>query len=285
MLSDKRVSALLAVVQQGSILTRVNPCCLPQSFTYSPYGYHPELKITLGFNGERLEPITGHYLLGNGYRAFSPMLMRFNSPDSMSPFADGGLNVYGYCLGDPINGRDPSGHTTVGKILVDNGRKFYQAHHTGKLYLLERVVQLATPSTAKAILKDYSPIAMHGTSNKFVPVLENKVDLKSGIRQAEGPAFYATQDLFKALEYASQHDDPRVVMVFKLRKAIWKSGEHFTQNSLDVLAIREAGLGEIKVQKDLVFPMEFMDEFVRYSRFLGYKRLGHDLISPNPASD
>ncbi|KNX75845.1 hypothetical protein DA83_10585 [Pseudomonas sp. 250J] len=74
-------------------------------------------------------------------------------------------------------------------------------------------------------------------------------------------------------------------MVFKLRKAIWKSGEHFTQNSLDVLAIREAGLGEIKVQKDLVFPMEFMDEFVRYSRFLGYKRLGHDLISPNPASD
>ncbi len=64
----------------------------------------------MGFNGERPDPITGHYLLGNGYRAFNPVLMRFNSPDSWSPFGEGGLNAYGYCVGDPVNRSDPTGH-------------------------------------------------------------------------------------------------------------------------------------------------------------------------------
>lgn len=63
-----------------------------------------------GFNGELLDDITGHYLLGNGYRAYNPVLMRFNSPDSLSPFGEGGLNAYAYCAGDPVNRSDPSGH-------------------------------------------------------------------------------------------------------------------------------------------------------------------------------
>jgi RHS repeat-associated protein len=64
----------------------------------------------LGFNGERPDPVTGHYLLGNGYRAFNPVLMRFNSPDSLSPFGEGGLNAYAYCTGDPVNKTDQTGH-------------------------------------------------------------------------------------------------------------------------------------------------------------------------------
>jgi hypothetical protein len=36
--------------------------------------------------------------------------MRFNSPDSWSPFGEGGLNAYGYCGGDPRNRVDPNGH-------------------------------------------------------------------------------------------------------------------------------------------------------------------------------
>ncbi|EPJ83956.1 hypothetical protein CFII68_18000, partial [Pseudomonas sp. CFII68] len=44
-------------------------------------------------------------------RAFNPVLMRFNSPDSSSPFGEGGLNSYAYCIGDPINRIDPTGHT------------------------------------------------------------------------------------------------------------------------------------------------------------------------------
>ena len=36
--------------------------------------------------------------------------MRFNSPDSLSPFGEGGVNAYGYCEGDPVNRADPGGH-------------------------------------------------------------------------------------------------------------------------------------------------------------------------------
>jgi RHS repeat-associated protein len=86
---------------------------LQRPITYTPYGHrHPESGLTsmLGFNGERPDLITGNYLLGNGYRAFNPVLMRFNSPDSLSPFDKGGLNSYVYCLGDPVNMSDPTGN-------------------------------------------------------------------------------------------------------------------------------------------------------------------------------
>ncbi|WP_240780301.1 RHS repeat-associated core domain-containing protein [Serratia proteamaculans] len=67
-------------------------------------------EMLLGFNGERLDPVTGTTHLGNGYRAYSPVLMRFTCPDSWSPFGGGGMNPYAYCEGDPINRADPSGH-------------------------------------------------------------------------------------------------------------------------------------------------------------------------------
>ncbi|WP_260957648.1 RHS repeat-associated core domain-containing protein [Pseudomonas citri] len=104
-------TTLLATDHQHSVLQALN-ATQPHPFVYTPYGYRaPEngLLSLLGFNGERPDPITGHYLLGNGYRAFNPVLMRFNSPDSQSPFGAGGLNSYTYCLGDPINQIDPTG--------------------------------------------------------------------------------------------------------------------------------------------------------------------------------
>jgi RHS repeat-associated protein len=67
----------------------------------------------LAFNGERPDPLTGHYHLGNGYRQFNPVLMRFNSPDSLSPFSDGGKNAYAYCGGDPVNRSDPNGKFSI----------------------------------------------------------------------------------------------------------------------------------------------------------------------------
>lgn len=88
---------------------------------YTPYGYRPVEHRTsslLEFNGERRDPVTGHYLLGNGYRAFNPILKRFNSPDNMSPFGKGGLNPYAYCMGDPVNYSDPSGHFIGGLVSL-----------------------------------------------------------------------------------------------------------------------------------------------------------------------
>jgi len=89
--------------------------------TYSPYGHRmdkPRLLSLLGFNGERPDPVTGCYVLGNGYRAYNPVLMRFNSPDSLSPFGRGGLNSYVYCLGDPINRSDPNGHYSFKSLAI-----------------------------------------------------------------------------------------------------------------------------------------------------------------------
>ncbi|MNP37728.1 hypothetical protein D3C76_1311900 [compost metagenome] len=36
--------------------------------------------------------------------------MRFDSPDTFSPFGKGGVNAYAYCQNDPINQVDPSGN-------------------------------------------------------------------------------------------------------------------------------------------------------------------------------
>ncbi|PBQ08143.1 RHS repeat-associated core domain-containing protein, partial [Pseudomonas syringae] len=114
--NNQRDGALLVTDQQQSVTAAQG-----LEFAYTPYGHrHPSGPASLpGFTGQRVDPVTGHYLLGNGYRAFNPVLMRFNSPDSLSPFGEGGVNAYGYCEGDPVNRVDPSGHwpTVLVKFL------------------------------------------------------------------------------------------------------------------------------------------------------------------------
>jgi RHS repeat-associated protein len=108
-------STLLATDLQRSVLRILNSD-VQHPIAYSPYGHcraESGLISLLGFNGERPDPVTGCYLLGNGYRAFNPVLMRFNSPDSFSPFGKGGLNGYAYCAGDPANRADPTGHALI----------------------------------------------------------------------------------------------------------------------------------------------------------------------------
>jgi len=103
---------LLATDQKRSVLSSCDGAG-PQQFAYTPYGHClPEHSVVslLGFNGERQDLITGHYHLGNGYRQYNPVLMRFNSPDSWSPFGKGGVNPYAAFRSDPINHVDPSGH-------------------------------------------------------------------------------------------------------------------------------------------------------------------------------
>ncbi|MNL03929.1 hypothetical protein D3C87_1244790 [compost metagenome] len=108
---DDLESRLLATDQQRSVLQLTHQG-RPVWQAFAPYG-HRRVESGLGslpgFNGEVMDSVTGHYLLGNGHRAFNPVLMRFNSPDSLSPFGRGGLNPYAYCLGDPVNFSDPTG--------------------------------------------------------------------------------------------------------------------------------------------------------------------------------
>ena len=116
---DAPDTTLLITDQQRSVLQTLKFNHPGKSIAYSPYGHRPVengLLSLLGFSGERPDPVTGHYLLGNGYRAFNPVLMRFNSPDSFSPFGRGGLNSYAYCVGDPINFYDPTGESGIGVV-------------------------------------------------------------------------------------------------------------------------------------------------------------------------
>ena len=87
-----QTTTLLATDLQTSVLQHVSAAGT-QAYAYTPYGHHPaENGITrlLAFNGEHPEAVTGYYLLGQGYRAYNPVLMRFNSPDSWSPFGEEG---------------------------------------------------------------------------------------------------------------------------------------------------------------------------------------------------
>lgn len=71
----------------------------------------------LCFNGERADPVSMVLHLGNGYRAYHPLLKRFTSPDSQCPFGEGGINTYAFCAGEPVNQSDPSGHMSVGQWI------------------------------------------------------------------------------------------------------------------------------------------------------------------------
>ncbi len=119
--------SLLMTDHAGSIVTEVNDAGTHHA-AYSAYGERADdndLRSLLAFNGEAREQTSGWYMLGNGYRAYNPGLMRFHSPDSLSPEASG-INPYVYVLGNPVNWRDPSGHRAQGpkpdRSIVYTGR-------------------------------------------------------------------------------------------------------------------------------------------------------------------
>ncbi|WP_256582498.1 MULTISPECIES: RHS repeat-associated core domain-containing protein [unclassified Pseudomonas] len=111
-----KIEAYLLVTDNHGSVIGAQPPVTPYPLVYTAYGYRPGcpgLEVMLGFNGQRKDPVTGCYPLGNGYRDYDPFLMRFRSPDNLSPFTQGGINAYSYCAGEPVNSTDPSGHTKL----------------------------------------------------------------------------------------------------------------------------------------------------------------------------
>lgn len=114
--NDSDGSRLLLTNMSNSVLGESTKDTVCEA-RYSAYGDNGKedpdnaLHGLLAFNGEARERALGWYLLGRGYRAYNPQLMRFHSPDSMPPEI-AGINPYQYCLGDPVNWRDPSGHAS-----------------------------------------------------------------------------------------------------------------------------------------------------------------------------
>ncbi|MCE5975477.1 RHS repeat-associated core domain-containing protein [Pseudomonas sp. JR33AA] len=107
--------------------------CIPHSFlTYSPYGHSTSLTslALIRYNSEYWNRELQMYHLGLGHRQYKPSLMRFISPDRLSPFERGGINAYSYCSGDPINYSDLSGRT-----------KLFRTDPSGRAGLFHRKIQ------------------------------------------------------------------------------------------------------------------------------------------------
>lgn len=173
-------TALVAGDAKRSTLSVLNHS-QPASVAFTPYGHQPftpGAHRVPGFNGERADPLTGHYLLGNGYRAFNPILMRFNSPDRWSPFGKGGINAYAYCAGEPVNRTDPTGHAWA---FIKRIRRFLGVKKPPRLSV-ESPVNTADKAVdlnraIKQELKDVEAALGHTKEDKLLMALKHEGEL------------------------------------------------------------------------------------------------------------
>ncbi|MBI6953428.1 RHS repeat-associated core domain-containing protein [Pseudomonas sp. CCOS 191] len=126
--ADRTSSGLLAIDQAGSVLGVSSTVVIYSCFGYSFTGRGQT--TLLAFSKQPREPITDCYLLGNGRRAYNPVLMRFHSADTLSPFGEGGLNAYSYCENDPVNWQDGSGQIRqlVSQLITATSKYLSTSH-------------------------------------------------------------------------------------------------------------------------------------------------------------
>ncbi|WP_085588457.1 RHS repeat-associated core domain-containing protein [Pseudomonas sp. B14(2017)] len=257
----------------------------PQSraFAYTPYGYLFESSALLGFNGERADPITGYYLLGNGRRAFNPILMRFNSPDSMSPFGLGEVNSYSYCLHDPLNYQDPSGNSRVGRFVSglygrvvgrkqrpDIRREIFPAIHAsvtpllkasikpfgrksgpGKLHLKKEMEMLLVSESVD--VEGYDFLGYHGSSKIHKQSLMNGLDINKNTVRMYGPGFYISPNLDVAERFAWIYERGYVYGVYGKSPGVNEYVEKYAGGKVAV--IREGGFKYVMVRDFILNPL------------------------------
>ncbi|WP_171017097.1 RHS repeat-associated core domain-containing protein [Pseudomonas sp. G(2018)] len=109
---------------------------------YTAYGHRKDQPLNgsaIGFNGQFLEEGIDGYALGNGTRIYSPLLMKFHSPDNYGVYGEAGFNQYAYCFGNPNDFTDPSGNVPFGLGWVSK--------------LVSRVSKLLKPKNVAAGVK------------------------------------------------------------------------------------------------------------------------------------
>ena len=98
-------------------------------YSYNAFGEVTIVSDTSGVSIGSINPFRykGYYydvetqLFYCNSRYYSPELCRFISPDSieyLDPESINGLNLYAYCMNDPINYADPSGHFVITTAMI-----------------------------------------------------------------------------------------------------------------------------------------------------------------------
>ncbi|RZI87154.1 MAG: RHS repeat-associated core domain-containing protein [Pseudomonas sp.] len=166
-------------------------------------------------NTTATRPLGVDQLLGNGHRAYSPSLMKFLSPDSLSPFGSGGLNAYAYCLNDPVNLTDPTGKTPWALL-------FMRKHVQPKIQVAKNSVDLASkalvanpnsqgsPKLGRVVISELAnkQVASTPFTQKLVTVNKNLVSHNDATLTVEHAGIYrdiATQNLSGQLSNTSAH--------------------------------------------------------------------------------
>jgi RHS repeat-associated protein len=151
-----------------------------RSLGYECFGWRAtDGTLQLAFNGVVCEP-AGGYLLGNGYRLYSPVLRRFCSPDNLSPFKDGGINAYVYCKAEPTNASDPSGHIRFGAKLP----KPFAGRSTKGLSKLGKPQQTLPTIKEEAFNKKPDVFRHLNDRESWIPLRNRHANLKKKIGRA-----------------------------------------------------------------------------------------------------
>lgn len=178
------------------------------NISYTPYGYAflEGNDALLGFKGALLDNVSGHYLLGNGYRGFRSELMRFCGPDSWSPFGSGGLNAYAYCADDPVNLVDPTGHMPFKGLFEKLKKAVRTKDRTGAgKYAREGVADFTVNRAQRPVF-----VGFHGTSDTGA-----KGILRSGVvSHSKSDSFFVTNTISSANQYAGSHGQGAVLKVY-----------------------------------------------------------------------
>lgn len=171
---------VLGCDQKGSPMTSMSTL---ETYTgrYTPYGSETTLPSVTGFAGQlKFRSLPG-YFLGNGYRFFNTVLMRFYSPDSLSPFAAGGINAYMYCAGDPVNRSDPSGH--IGEFGSPASPRINRRYMGSTFNLMEVVPESFEP---RPYATDAQSVAPFASRRPLSPNVERPWPGVSSAVQGEG---------------------------------------------------------------------------------------------------
>lgn len=187
---DAGTPGLLATDDKGSVLTVQNND-EEEDPRFTPYGHDADMrtgKLLLGFNGEPITPSIECYLLGSGYRSYAPHLMRFLSPDSLSPFGAGGLNAYAYCSNDPVNLVDPSGHSFIKGV-----KNFLFGRKQNKLDRINNFNQnMSDRNTTLNKLKE----TQLNHSNTDINALESNIQISKKLARSPAPTITEKDKLY-----------------------------------------------------------------------------------------